>query len=213
MSGHDIPPLVLLGALGLTGALAYAAAGRQRGTAAISSGLLAVQGSLHLAFAGTETAPPATGAPPAHHAMRMDMPMDPSMDMSMPMDAGTSMGHPPMGHMAMSAMDMSGHGGMAGMVLAHVLAGVFCALWLARGEAAVFRLARVVALRAFAPVRRAVALVRALAPAAPPRRPRPAAARPRRRLRGALPAHSLVRRGPPVLRAPSTTAPGRCAPA
>ncbi|MFD3781385.1 hypothetical protein [Streptomyces sp. NPDC058612] len=106
---------------------------------------------------------------------------------------------------------MAGHGG-AGMLAAHMLAGLFCALWLARGEAAVFRLARVLgsaALHTARPLARAVALVRArVVPAPAPPAPRPAHVRPRR-LRGAVHAHAVVRRGPPETRAFRTTAPGR----
>ncbi|MER7761352.1 hypothetical protein [Streptomyces sp. NPDC097619] len=108
---------------------------------------------------------------------------------------------------------MAGHGGTFGMIAVHVLAALFCALWLARGEAAVFRLAR--ALRSLGvlagrPLLRALALVGAAVPAPPRRAPRPRTRRRRpHRLRGAVPAHALVRRGPPTLLVPSTTAPGR----
>ncbi|MEU9944892.1 hypothetical protein [Streptomyces lavendulae] len=106
---------------------------------------------------------------------------------------------------------MAGHGGL-GMIAAHVLAGLFCAAWLARGEAAVFRLAGALgaaALHAARPLARALALVRtrvALVPAPPAHCPpyeRP------RRLRGAVHAHTAVRRGPPGWRSTRTTAPGR----
>ena len=106
---------------------------------------------------------------------------------------------------------MAGHGGL-GMIAAHVLAGLFCAAWLARGEAAVFRLVRVLgasALPAARPLARALALVRTrpvlvpLPPAhcAPCDRPR--------RLRGAVHAHTAVRRGPPGRWNTRATAPGR----
>lgn len=105
---------------------------------------------------------------------------------------------------------MAGHGGL-GMIAAHVLAGLFCAAWLARGEAAVFRLAGALGaatLHAARPLARALALVRtrvAVVPAPPAHRPpyeRP------RRLRGAVHAHTAVRRGPPGWRITRTTAPG-----
>ncbi|MFB0633136.1 hypothetical protein [Streptomyces sp. AB3(2024)] len=105
---------------------------------------------------------------------------------------------------------MAGHGGL-GMIAAHVLAGLLCAAWLARGEAAVFRLAGALGaatLHAARPLARALALVRtrvALVPAPPAQRPpyvRP------RRLRGAVHAHTAVRRGPPGWRITRTTAPG-----
>ncbi|MFJ5550232.1 hypothetical protein [Streptomyces sp. NPDC093225] len=197
----------------MVGGLAWLAARRRRGAFAISGGLLAVQGALHLLFAATEGPGSASAGASSMH---MDMGggdmsgMDMGATSSMHVDMGTDAGAPSMAGLADMA-GMAGHGGL-GMLAAHVLAGLFCAFWLARGEAALFRLARVVALRAAAPLRRALAfvllLVRAVPVAVPPRRPRPYAGRPRR-LRGALPAHTLVRRGPPGFRAPSATAPGR----
>ncbi|MEU2396101.1 hypothetical protein [Streptomyces sp. NPDC007369] len=106
---------------------------------------------------------------------------------------------------------MAGNGGL-GMIVAHVLAGLLCAAWLAWGEAAVFRLAAALgatALLAARPLARALALVRAravLIPLPPGRRP---AYAPPRRLRGAVHAHALVRRGPPRPRSLHATAPGR----
>ncbi|MFK0253131.1 hypothetical protein [Streptomyces sp. NPDC090445] len=106
---------------------------------------------------------------------------------------------------------MAGNGGL-GMIAAHVLAGLLCAAWLAWGEAAVFRLAAALgatALLAARPLARALALVRAravLVPRPPVQRPSYA---PPRRLRGAVHAHALVRRGPPRVRSLHATAPGR----
>ncbi|MET9607188.1 hypothetical protein ABZZ17_19225 [Streptomyces sp. NPDC006512] len=106
---------------------------------------------------------------------------------------------------------MAGHGGV-GMIAAHVLAGLFCAAWLAWGEAAVFRLAGALgatALLAARPLARALALVRtrvALVPT-PPAHCAPCD-RPRR-LRGAVHAHTAVRRGPPAGWNTRATAPGR----
>ncbi|MFE9842760.1 hypothetical protein [Streptomyces goshikiensis] len=104
----------------------------------------------------------------------------------------------------------AGHGGL-GMIAAHLLAALFCAGWLAWGEAAVFRLARALgatALLAARPLASALALVRAHVAPAPPRpAPRRTCARPRR-LRGAVHAHAVVRRGPPGGRALRATAPG-----
>ncbi|MCX4525558.1 MULTISPECIES: hypothetical protein [unclassified Streptomyces] len=105
---------------------------------------------------------------------------------------------------------MAGHGGL-GMVVAHLLAALFCAGWLAWGESAVFRLARALgatALLAARPLARALALVRTR-PAPVPPRPvfRRRLERPRR-LRGAVHAHAVVRRGPPGCRVTRATAPG-----
>ncbi|WP_424214079.1 hypothetical protein ACN20G_19510 [Streptomyces sp. BI20] len=121
----------------------------------------------------------------------------------------------PTGMAGMAGMAGMDHGGL-GMLLAHLLAGLFCALWLVHGEAAVFRLAHL----ATRPLRRgltlAAALLTLLVPApARPAGPRPRTApRPARRLRGALPAHTVIRRGPPT--GPRTRAiptPGRPVPA
>ncbi|MFI5636790.1 hypothetical protein ACIA8H_05145 [Streptomyces goshikiensis] len=104
----------------------------------------------------------------------------------------------------------AGHGGL-GMIAAHLLAALFCAGWLAWGEAAVFRLARALgaaALLAARPLASALALVRTQVAPVPPRpAPRRTCAWPRR-LRGAVHAHAVVRRGPPGGRALRATAPG-----
>ncbi|MGW7104467.1 hypothetical protein [Streptomyces sp. NPDC054838] len=213
MSGVEVPAAGLLLSFGVIGSLAWLAAGRRRGPLAITAALLAAQSALHLAFtagqAGRAGRPPgpASAPMPAHHHM-------PGMDMSaMGADAPGMTELPGAAGMA----DLAGHGhGGLGMIAAHVLAGVFCAAWLAWGEAAVFRLAAAVgaaALLAARPLARALVLLRTrVAP-----RPAPPAycapyERPRR-LRGAVPAHALVRRGPPVRRDPRATVPDRPAPA
>ncbi|MEU4732223.1 hypothetical protein [Streptomyces sp. NPDC023588] len=161
----------------------------------ITAALLGVQGVLHLVFSESRPA----GRSPAHHHMPgMDMDMSAGMDVSAGMDMGAGAG-------------MAGHGG-TGMIAAHVLAGLLCAAWLAWGEAAVFRLARVLgaaALHAARPLSRALVLVRAR-PAALPTPPafRAPYHRPRR-LRGAVHAHAVVRRGPPAALLLRATAPGR----
>ncbi|MER6316025.1 hypothetical protein ABT237_19905 [Streptomyces sp. NPDC001581] len=108
--------------------------------------------------------------------------------------------------------DMAAHGGF-GMIAAHLLAGLLCAAWLARGEAAVFRLARALgaaALHAARPLARALALVRARAAAVPAPPVFPAPYERPRGLRGAVHAHAVVRRGPPGPGPfPRFTAPGR----
>ncbi|MFK0233287.1 hypothetical protein [Streptomyces vinaceus] len=211
MSGTDIPPIGLLGAFGVTGGLAWLGAGRRRGPAGIGAALLAVQGVLHLLFSGSQAGRAAHPAPmsapvpmpepmPAHHHMAGMAGMADTPGMADMADRGGLAG-------------MTGHGGF-GMIAAHVLAGLFCAAWLAWGEAAVFRLAPVLgaaALLAARPLGRAFALLRARsAPVPAPPAPRPSY-EPPRGLRGAVPAHALVRRGPP--RGPHTraTAPGRSA--
>lgn len=205
MSDTDIPLIALLGAFGVTGGLAWLGAGRRRGPVGIGAALLAVQGVLHLFFSAGQAGHAghsARSAPMAgHHRMAG---MGGMADMHGTAEAGGMADMADMAHMA-------GHGG-PGMVAAHVLAGLFCAVWLARGEAAVFRLAAVLgaaALLAARPIARAIALVRArVAAVPPPPAPRPSY-EPPRRLRGAVPAHALVRRGPPGRRDTRATAPGR----
>ncbi len=229
MSGTDVPLSGLLGAFGVTGGLAWLAAGRRRGPVGITAAVLSVQGVLHLVFSGSRAAQPV--AVPAEMQGHHHMPAT---------DAGATAAEAPgltgltgmpetAGLPDMAAMPgmfgmenvtdvagMSGHGG-AGMIAAHVLAALLCAAWLARGEAAVFRLARAVgaaALHTARPLSRALALVRARVAAVPAPPAFPAPYERPRRLRGAVHAHAVVRRGPPR-RGPShrSTAPGRPVPA
>ncbi|MCY0943872.1 hypothetical protein [Streptomyces antarcticus] len=229
MSGTDVPLAGLLGAFGATAGLAWLGAGRRRGPVGITAALLAVQGVLHLVFTGSQAVRTAAAAGAgsgdgmAGMAGMADMAgmahggsaagpgaMVGMVGMAGVADLGSTVGAGAMDGLA-GMVAMAGHGGV-GMLAAHVLAGLFCALWLARGEAAVFRLARVLgsaALHTARPLARAVALVRArVVPAPAPPAPRPAHVRPRR-LRGAVHAHAVVRRGPPETRAFRTTAPGR----
>lgn len=88
------------------------------------------------------------------------------------------------------------------MTAVHLAAALVCGLWLARGEAAFFRLARAVGALAFTSLRLLLAVVRA--PALPePVRPRGSRTT-RRHGHGVVLAHTLSRRGPP--RVPSTRA-------
>ncbi|MEU3776531.1 hypothetical protein AB0F11_25695 [Streptomyces sp. NPDC032472] len=221
MSGADIPAMGLLGAFAVTGGLAWLGAGRRRGPVGISAALLAVQGVLHLLFSGSQAGRRAgreaaghavrhlpEPMPGHHHVQGMPMPAALPETASAPMQGMGGMdGMSDLGGMAA----MAGHGGL-GMLAAHVLAALFCAAWLARGEAAVFRLAAAAGattLLAARPLARALALLwaRAADVAQPPAH-RPAYPRPRR-LRGAVHAHALVRRGPPLPPDTRSTAPGR----
>lgn len=221
MSGTDVPVAGLLGAFAVTAGLAWAATGRRRGPVGITAAVLAVQGVLHLVFSGSQAAQAPPAAAPGqghghHHGAAAGPGAGATGASGMPGMPGTADaagavdGMDGMDGMA-EMVATAGHGGF-GMLAAHVLAGLFCALWLARGEAAVFRLARVlgsVALHTARPLARAVALVRArVVPVPAPPAPRPAHVRPRR-LRGAVHAHAVVRRGPPGSRAFRATAPGR----
>ncbi|MFE9484714.1 hypothetical protein ACFYNM_39810 [Streptomyces spororaveus] len=215
MSGEGIPLFGLLGAFGLTFGLAWLAAGRRRGPVGITAAVLSVQGVLHLVFSGSAATKPFAAPAPVqgHHHMPAEAPgmADIAHMAGAPGSAG--MAADMTGMTGMTGMaGMTGHGG-AGMIAAHVLAGLLCAAWLARGEAAVFRLARVLAtaaLHAARPLTRALALVRARVAAVPAPPVVPAPYERPRRLRGAVHAHAVVRRGPPG-RAPfpRSTAPGR----
>ncbi|MET9700719.1 hypothetical protein ABZY31_27905 [Streptomyces sp. NPDC006529] len=233
MSGHDLPFPGLLAAFGVTGGLAWLGAGRRRGGVAIGGALVAVQGVLHLLFSavgdpGPHSAPGGgrPGAAGTASAAGMpDMADMPGMASMRGMDHGAAtdpaavtdpaalpgMDAMPGMH-AMPGMDaMAGHGGL-GMIAAHLLAALLCALWLARGEAAAFRLARALgalAVVAAAPLRRALGLVRAHRPRTPARSARPRTPEPPRALRGAVHAHVAVRRGPPGPSHTRATAPGR----
>ncbi|MFF4265748.1 hypothetical protein [Streptomyces virginiae] len=216
MSGTDIPFFALMGAFGVTGGFAWLAAGRRRGPVGITAAVLSVQGVLHLVFSGSAAAKPFAAPAPmhGHHpvpaadagAMAAEAPG--SADMAHMAGTTGTAGATGMADMA----DMAGHGG-AGMIAAHVLAALLCAAWLARGEAAVFRLARVLAtaaLHAARPLARALALVRARVAALPARPVLPTPYERPRRLRGAVHAHAVVRRGPPGrVPLPRFTAPGR----
>ncbi|MFJ3514785.1 hypothetical protein [Streptomyces sp. NPDC090131] len=194
ISGTDIPLYGLLGAFGVTSGFAWLAAGRRRGPVGITASVLAVQGVMHLVFSGTGASaePFSASAPmPGHH-------MPAAEAGALAAEATGTAGMAVMADMA-GVTGTAGHGG-AGMIAAHVLAGLLCAAWLARGEAVVFRLARVLAaaaLHAARPLARALALVRARVAAVPAPPAFPAPCERPRRLRGAVHAHAVVRRGPP----------------
>ncbi|MFE3020900.1 hypothetical protein [Streptomyces sp. NPDC059256] len=178
-SGHDLPLLVLLPAVPVTAGCAWLAAGRRRGALSIGLGLLAMQGALHLFFslAQSHRAAPPTG----HHTASMD-----HMATAVPVEA--------------AAPGQSS----ATMLAAHLAAAAFCALWLAHGESAFFRLTRTATAFAFTPLR----LLLAVGPL--PQRPRPAPVRrvPLIRRPTVLLGHTVVRRGPPTPSSSRATAPG-----
>jgi hypothetical protein len=191
MSGHDIPPGALLAAFGVTAATAWWAAGRQCGPCTMGAGLLAVQGALHLIFAGAQPGAPASSA---HRPGQLSHEQ---------MHAGAGQGMSAMEDMA-GAGGHGGHGSL-GMLAVHLLAAVVCALWLARAEAAFFRLARAVDVRAFSPLRllfTRVPLPEVPAPPRPRARPGPS------RFLDVVLAHVLSRRGPPAFPVMRATTPG-----
>ncbi|MEK2479152.1 PE-PGRS family protein [Streptomyces noursei] len=116
----------------------------------------------------------------------------------MPAMHAMGMGH--MGSMSgdVSQMQLMHSGGSAiGMFLAHVLAALVCGVWLWRGEAAAFQLARSVAAVLFAPL----LLVLTVSGWTGLKRPvrRPVGAGHVVRLHGVLLQHTVSRRGPPRL--------------
>ncbi|WP_345035742.1 hypothetical protein [Streptomyces sannanensis] len=183
MSGHDLPASSLPVAFLVTGVLAWGAGRRRRGTVAIGGGLLAVQGALHLLFGTAQAA---------------------DSRMSGPRMGGPNMGDMVRGHDAMSVPVSSAGHGTAAMAAVHLLAALVCALWLARGEAAFFRLAHVVGALAFTPLRLLLALVPVPELPRHARQPRIPAVRPH----SAVLAHAVSWRGPPPLSSPRATVPG-----
>ncbi|MEU5401681.1 hypothetical protein ABZ348_20565 [Streptomyces sp. NPDC005963] len=179
-SGHDLPLLVLLPAVPVTAGCAWLAAGRRRGALSIGLGLLAMQGALHLFFGLAQTHR-TTATTPTHHMASVD-----HTATAVPVEVG--------------ATGQSS----ATMLAAHLAAAAFCALWLAHGESAFFRLARTAAAFAFTPLRLLLAVVLL------PERPRPAPVRraPLVRRPTLLLGHTVVRRGPPHSWLSRATAPG-----
>ncbi|MEV7864954.1 hypothetical protein AB0P17_02355 [Streptomyces sp. NPDC088124] len=207
-SGHAISAPVLLAAYGTTACAAWLAGGRRRGALSIGAGLLTFQGLLHLLFSG---ALPWYGFAASRHTPHpgggAGMDMGPAAE---PMP-GQAPGSGAVSGMA-SGLDAGlGElfGGSAAMLAAHCVAAAVCALWLAQGEAAFFRLARAVGALAFTPL--GLLLVPVRLPAGPRLiRPRTGTFR-AHRFRGVVLAHTLSRRGPPTARTSRATAPGAVA--
>ncbi|MEU2496411.1 hypothetical protein [Streptomyces sp. NPDC007883] len=205
-SGHDLPPSAVLGALALTAAGGWLAGTRRRGALPIGAALLGVQGGLHLLFARSE--PHRTDGSPTHHHMGAGS--GTTAAAASADGAGAASAHPagapadPLADVAAQLTQLTT--GPVGMLAAHVLAAAVCALWLARGEAAFFRLARTVGTvcaAPFAPLRLLLAVVRV------PEPPRPARPGHRtRRLHGVVLTHILSRRGPPGGPTTRATVPG-----
>ncbi|WP_432085204.1 hypothetical protein [Streptomyces sp. bgisy095] len=206
MSEHRLPAAALLGAFVVTAALAWAAAGRRRGAPAIAGALLALQGALHALFS-------ATGAH-GGHAARPVLPDGPAATAHHHATHGVHGAAAPVTGTegTLSALDPavaqtvdSAAASGPGMLAVHLLAALLCGLWLARGEAALFTLARAALAHAFTPLRLLFARVHVPdAPRGPVRRARRDAHRPHT----VVLAHTLSRRGPPRPSAPRATALG-----
>ncbi|MFF3641558.1 hypothetical protein [Streptomyces sp. NPDC002564] len=206
MSAAPLPWWAVAYAFAATVAAAWWLTGRERGASAVVGATVAAQLCLHELFGlaqrisapAGDSGPPAAVAPPGdgmnhmNHAMPMTGPRPGagpgsggSAHTALMPDEGAS-------HWIMSVF---GHSGL-GMFLAHVVAALVCALWLWRGEAAVFRTGRALAAFVFVPLRFVLAV---LVTALPPTPPHVGALVPVPRLRGALLQHVVSRRGPPVL--------------
>lgn len=162
MSAAPIAVWALVAAVLAVGGAAYALGGRQRGFASIAGLMLAGEAGLHLLFTASQRAGDGVSAGASAAPMASWMPDMSRIKMAQPVPAADWLcGHSMDGMqgMAMSGSGAGGSGdsatmasmpgmtghGSAGMIAVHVAAGLLCAWWLRRGEAAAFAL-----LRAFA---------------------------------------------------------------
>ncbi|MEU1531193.1 hypothetical protein [Streptomyces fagopyri] len=208
MSGGEVPPWVLGASAVVIGVAGWGLAGRERGLPLIVTAVMVTQAALHAAFSLARTSASATpttdtrgmGSMSAGDMSPGAMPVGamPTVTMS---SGPEPMGPEPMGSMNMGAMGTMNHMGDAaggtsslGMLAAHLLAALLCALWLAHGERAAFRVLRALASRLAAPLRLLLGLP------APVVRPRPAPRRhrPARAPRLLLLVHAITSRGPPA---------------
>ncbi|HET9167990.1 MAG TPA: hypothetical protein VFN97_01100 [Actinospica sp.] len=129
---------VPLWALGLAFVAILAAgsalAGRQRGFASIAALMLLGELGQHLVFTAAQNSASAAGAPAIPEFVSGHV---------VPASAWVC---------GMPHSGMSGHGGEAGMIGAHVVAGLLCAGWLRSGEAAFFRLVQALVARSPIPL-------------------------------------------------------------
>ena len=152
MSGRGVPLWALALALSALIAAGYALAGRQRGFLPISALMLAGELTLHLLFTlaqgSARAAASATASiPPLPNFLSgRAVPLSDwicgmgGWKSGMAAGGGGSSGS--IGpRLAADVMTTAGHG-TAGMVAAHAAAGLICAWWLGRGEAAVFQVLR-----------------------------------------------------------------------
>lgn len=226
-SGAPVPWWSLCAAFSGTASAAWWVAGRERGVLVVTGSTVMAQLGLHVLF-GLARPPGRAAAGP----MSMDMPGLHSVAAAMSGSPRTGDAHPPMdmsthiiagmsphAHMGMGmgtsgsagrpftasdlmGMPSGGHDSTT-MFLAHLLAAVVCGLWLWRGEATAFRLARALSALMAAPLRRVWRVLcrcprpaREAGPSAPRRTADDA---PAHALRGVLLHHVLSRRGPPVV--------------
>ncbi|MFE7974490.1 hypothetical protein [Streptomyces shenzhenensis] len=205
MSGDPLPWWALGVAFAGTASAGWWLTGRERGPVTVIGVTTVAQGLLHLLFDlahemvhGTAPAAEAESASGMDHAMMfsqsgMAVHMDHSgADMTMAHSGTAATSH------VLPMLSAAAHQGAAAMFLAHLLAAVVCGVWLWRGETAVYRLGRALAVALFAPLRR---VRRLLGRPVPDRRsltgrPAPDAA-PASPTASAVLRHAVVRRGPP----------------
>ncbi|MFE3634760.1 hypothetical protein [Streptomyces sp. NPDC059168] len=177
---------------------------RERGPGTVVGATTVAQGLLHALFDlahamahGPGRVPVAGSASGTDHAMTfspsgMVMHMDHSGPGAAPAHRGTA----DASH-SLSTLPAADHGAAA-MFLAHLLAAVVCGVWLWRGEAAMYRLGRVLAVVLLAPLRRVGRLLGHAALDRPARAGRPAPDTvPASPTALAALRHAVVRRGPP----------------
>lgn len=196
MSDMAVPWAAILPALGAAGVTGWALTARERAFRTVLATVLGVQAVLHAWFSLAQVVlrPASAGGGSIaeqwlnHVLCRAPMP---------PMDGHAQHTMPGMASMPGMAMD-SVHSGVGtasvGMLSAHLLAALFCGLWLAFGERAVFQCLRACAAWIVAPLRLPGALP------APYDRPRVRADSPHTSggPRQLLLAHAITSRGPPA---------------
>ncbi|MDF9816906.1 hypothetical protein [Streptomyces sp. SPB162] len=213
-SGAPVPWWSLCAAFSGTASAAWWVAGRERGALVVTGSTVLAQLGLHTLFGlarppGREVADLMSHDMPGMHSGGAAMSgIMRTGDAHLSMNAGAGMSGSPRGPFSASdlmSMPSGGHDTTM-MFLAHLLAAVVCGLWLWRGEAAAFRLARALTSRTSlmaAPLRRVWrVLCRVLRPVRDEHRPTPrrtADDAPTHALRGVLLHHVLSRRGPPVV--------------
>jgi hypothetical protein len=192
MSGAAIPAWALFAALVAAYCAAYGLAGRQRGFAPIAALMLAGELGLHVLFdAGQHVS---GGASSMSNMPGMTSMPGMTMPHAVPASAWLCGGGPAAGSTWLMSW-MSAHGSL-GMIAVHAAAGLLCASWLCRGEAACFHLLGLLAQLALPLLVLAWPDAPAVAPFAPRRGP--VAADERAPVGRRLLGHAVVRRGPPA---------------
>ncbi|WP_433395785.1 hypothetical protein [Streptomyces sp. CA-146814] len=179
MSGGPLPLPPLLAVLVPVAAAGWWLGGRERNAPVTVSAHVLGQLGLHAYFAAATTG----GAHHAHGSMPHASHTGPAGDVPHRMEL-------------LAAFDASVF--TTGMAAAHAVAGLVCGWWLWRGEVALARLGRCLALFVRAPLRTAWRLWSATPlDGGPPARPR-TSRRTRRRPQDLLALHAISRRGPPL---------------